>query len=84
MAYYEKQKKAITDLGFSDVYIIGTNNMIDDWYDFNRSTRKISYRNSDTEKMEYIVDVIHPKASGYDKMADLVCGHINYILSNTQ
>ena len=82
MAYYEKQKKAITDLGYSDVYIIGTNNMIDDWYDFNRSTRKISYRNSDREKIEYIVDVIHPKASGYDKMADLVCGHINYILSN--
>ena len=80
MAYYEKQKQMITDLGYSDVYIIGTNNMIDDWYDFNRSNRKISYRNSDSEKMEYIVDVIHPKASGYDKMADLVCGHINYIL----
>ena len=81
MAYYEKQKQMIADLGFSDVYIIGTNNMIDDWYDFNRSTRKISYRNSDSEKIEYIVDVIHPKASGYNKMADLVCGHINYILS---
>lgn len=84
MSYYKKQKQMITDLGFSDVYIIGTNNMIDDWYDFNRKTRKTSYRNSDSETVEFIEDVIHPKASGYDKMADLVCGHINYILSNTQ
>ena len=84
MSYYEKQKQMITDLGFSDVYIIGINNMIDDWYDFNRKIRKISYRNSDSETVEFIEDAIHPKASGYDKMADLVCGHINYILSNTQ
>lgn len=81
MAYYEKQKQMVTDLGFSGVYIIGTNNVIDDWYDFNRKNMKISYRNSDSEKIEYIVDTIHPKASGYDKMADLVCGHINHILS---
>ena len=81
MAYYEKQKQMVTDLGFSDVYIIGTNSMIDDWYDFNRRNMKISYRNSDSEKIEYIIDVIHPKETGYDKMADLVCGHINHILS---
>ena len=81
MAYYKKQKQMVTDLGFSDVYIIGTNSMIDDWYDFNRRNMKISYRNSDSEKIEYIIDVIHPKETGYDKMADLVCGHINHILS---
>lgn len=81
MAYYKKQLKMIEDLGYSDIAIVGANNVIDDWFDFNRETRKPSYRNSDNELIEYIVDVVHPKASGYDKIADLICGHINYILS---
>lgn len=81
MNYYAKQKQMLTDLGYSDVYIIGANNVIDDWYDFNRGSRKISYRNNDSEAKEYIVDAIHPKSSGYDKIADLASGHINYILS---
>ena len=77
--YYAKQKQMINDLGYSDIFIVGANNVIDDWYDFNRSSRKISYRNSDNETKEYIIDAIHPKVSGYDKIADLVSGHINYI-----
>lgn len=81
MGYYKKQMQMIEDLGYSDITIVGANNVIDDWFDFNRETRKPSYRNSDNELIEYIVDVVHPKASGYDKIADLTCGHINYILS---
>ena len=79
--YYAKQKQMINDLGYSDIFIVGANNVIDDWYDFNRSSRKISYRNSDNETKEYIIDAIHPKVSGYDKIADLVSAHINYIFS---
>ena len=81
MAYYKKQKQMIEDLGYSDITIVGANNVIDDWFDFNRKTRKLSYRNRDDELIEYIEDVVHPKGSGYDKIADLICGHINYILS---
>ena len=81
MAYYQKQKAMINELGYNDIFIIGSNNVIDDWFDFNRETRKPSYRNTDDELIEYIVDVVHPKKSGYDKIADLICGHINYILS---
>ena len=80
MNYYKKQKQMIEDLGYSDITIVGANNVIDDWFDFNRETRKPSYRNDDDELIEYIVDVVHPKKSGYDKIGDLICGHINYIL----
>lgn len=61
------------------IYIVPQYINVDDYYDYPRSTKQLSARNSET--VEYLTDTVHPYSYGYAKMADVLTGVISYIKS---
>ena len=65
----------------NNIYIVPTNLNVDPYYDYNYTEENRNARNAEAPKIRTAGDGVHPKAIGYQHMADVFYPFIKYLAS---